>query len=71
MALSDYASDEDIINQIRLHFEDEQQYDMEFRTILNNVVDTGKTFYLEFRGKKFNIDKITGSVIEINPKGDD
>lgn len=67
MAISEYFSDDDLITQLRLQFKDEQQWDIDFKTIFNQIEDTGKNFYLEFRGRKFNIDKITGAVTEINP----
>lgn len=68
MAVSEFFSDDDLITQLRLQFSDEQQWDMDFRTVFNQIEDIGKVFYLEFRGRKFNIDKITGTVTEVNPK---
>ena len=65
MALSEYFTDEDFISQLRLQFDYEEMWDIDFRTILNRVEDNGDKLYLEFRNRKFNIDKITGIITEV------
>ena len=65
MALSEYFTDEEFISQLRLQFDYEEMWDIDFRTILNRVEDNGDKLYLEFRNRKFNIDKITGIITEV------
>lgn len=65
MALSEYFTDEEFISQLRLQFDYEEMWDIDFRTIINRVMDNGDKLYLEFRDRKFNIDKITGIVTEV------
>lgn len=65
MALSPYFSDEDLETQLRLQFDIDEMYDMDFTTIFNQIQDAGKKYYLRLRGREFFIDKITGTVSEI------
>ncbi len=71
MAISEYFTDEDLCSQLRLQFDENQQYDMDFRTVFSHIVDRGGDLYLELRGKHFSIDKITGTVTLLNPSDDD
>lgn len=71
MALSDYFTDEDLEQQIRMQFPVEQQYDMDFKTIFNNIVEQGDYLYLNFRGKKFQIDKLTAAITVLSEKEDE
>lgn len=66
MAVSEYCSDEDIINSLRGFFDVDEQWDDDFMMIFNRIVDRGLDFYLVFRGRKFSIDKITGAVTEVS-----
>lgn len=65
MALSEFCTDEDIINNLRSLFDPEEQFDTDFQMIFNMITDRGLDFYLVFRGRRFSIDKITGAVSEI------
>lgn len=65
MALSEFCTDEDIINNLRSLFGPEEQFDTDFQMIFNMITDRGLDFYLVFRGRRFSIDKITGAVSEI------
>lgn len=65
MALSEFCTDEDIINNLRSLFDPEEQFDTDFQMIFNMMLDRGLDFYLVFRGRKFSIDKVTGAVSEI------
>lgn len=65
MAVSDYFTDEELESQLRLFFEEEQQFDVDFKLFFNQIIDRGEDLYLEFRGKCFSIDKITGFVNEV------
>lgn len=66
MAVSDWFADEDLCTQLRLQFEEDQMWDMDFKTVFSHIVDRGEDLYLELRGRKFSIDKITGTVTEVN-----
>lgn len=63
--LSEYFTDEDLENQLRLQFDEEEMWDMDFRTVFNQVEDIGDVFQLRLRGRVFNIDKVTGGVLEV------
>ena len=65
MVVSPYFTDDDLISQLRLHFEDELQWDIDFKVFLNRIVDRGNDYYLRIRGREFSIDKITGVVSEV------
>ena len=66
MALSEWVTDDDICTQLRLHFDYDEMWDMDFKTVFSHVIDRGEDLYLELRGRKFSIDKITGTVTEVN-----
>ena len=65
MSFSKFFTDDDLCNQLRSHFEDSEQWDIDFTTIFGLIIDRGIDYYLEFRGRKFSIDKLTGFVTEI------
>ena len=65
MALSEYFTDEELITQLRLQFDWEDMWDVDFTTIFQSIDDEGDYFSLNFRNRCFHIDKITGIVIEV------
>lgn len=65
MALSPYFTDEELISQIRLQFDYDDMWDIDFTTIFQSIEDEGDYFSLEFRNRCFHIDKIMGIVIEV------
>ena len=65
MVVSEYFTDEDLEAQLRSQFDEDEQWDMDFTTIFTFIVDRGVDLYLEFRGRKFVIDKLTGNVSEV------
>jgi hypothetical protein len=65
MALSEYFTDEELICQLRLQFEWEEMWDIDFTTIFQSIEDMGDYFSLNFRNRVFHIDKITGIVVEV------
>ena len=67
MAIGDYFTDDELETQLRLQFDEEEQWDVDFKTVFNQIEDRGDDLYLEFRSRKFSIDKITGVVSEIEP----
>lgn len=65
MSFSEFFTDDDLCNQLRSQFDDQEQWDIDFTTIFGLIVDRGIDYYLEFRGRKFSIDKLTGFVSEL------
>jgi len=65
MALSEYFTDEELISQLRLQFDWEEMWDIDFTTIFQSIEDIGDYFSLNFRNRVFHIDKITGIVVEV------
>lgn len=63
--VSDYFTDEDLESNLRLEFEYEEMFDMDFRTVFNQIEDMGDFLQLRLRGRVFQIDKITGGVNEV------
>lgn len=66
MVVSDYFTDTDLETQLRLQFDYDEQWDIDFKTVFNQIIDRGNDFYLELRNRKFSINKITGVVTEVN-----
>lgn len=65
MALSPYFTDEELVSQLRLQFEYEDMWDIDFTTIFQAIEDLGDYYSLEFRNRHFQINKITGEVTEV------
>ena len=66
MSISPFFTDDELCSQLRLQFPPEQQCDADFKIVFNRIVDRGVDFFLEFRGKQFSIDKLTGCVTCLN-----
>ena len=64
-SLSVFFDDELIVENLRTFFDYEEMFDFDFTNILGAVIDRGDDFYLEFRSKKFSIDKLTGAISEV------
>ena len=71
MSFSEFFTDDELCNQLREQFDENEQYDMDFLTIFNLIVDREIDYYLEFRGRKFSIDKLTGFVTEVGDVEED
>jgi len=65
MALSPYFTDEELISQLRMQFDYDDMWDIDFTTIFQSIEDLGDYFSLNFRNRVFHIDKITGIVVEV------
>lgn len=63
--ISPYFTDSELETQLRMQFDDEEMWDTDLKPFLNHIVDRGADFYLEFRGRRFSIDKMTGTVTEL------
>ena len=66
MAVSEFFTDEELESQLRLHFDPDSQWDIDFTAFFNQIVDRGADLYLDIRGRKFSIDKLTGFVVEVS-----
>lgn len=66
MVVSQYFTDEDLVSQLRLQFDYEEQFTIDFYSILSQVVERSNDLYLELKGRCFSIDKITGIVTEVD-----
>lgn len=64
-SVSEYFTDEDLEQQLRLQFDFNEMWDMDFRTVFSQIEDYGDVFRLRLRNRLFNIDKITGVVSEV------
>ena len=71
MSFSDFFSDEDLETQLRLQFDYEEMWDFDFRIIFSQIIDRVDDYYLEFRGRRFSIDKITGDVTDLDGGDED
>lgn len=66
MVVSEFFTDEELEAQLRLQFDNDSQWDIDFPAFFNQIIDRGADLYLELRGRKFSIDKLTGYVTEVN-----
>lgn len=64
--ISDYFTDEDLEQGLRMEFDYEDMWDMDFKSVFSQIEDTGDCFRLKLKGRTFNIDYVTGSVSEVN-----
>ena len=63
--LSEYCTDEDIIDSLRLEFDYEEMHTVDWYTVLSQVEELDDDYLiLRFRGRVFKIDRVTGSVSE-------
>ena len=63
--ISEYFTDEDLEQSLRLQFEYDEMWTMDFRSVFNQITDEGDYLQLKLRGRIFKIDKITGGVSEV------
>ena len=65
MSLSDYYTDKSIVNQLRSFFEPEEQWNIDFESLLSQVEDYNDEYYtLKIKDRTFLIHKIQGFVQE-------
>ena len=63
--LSEYCTDEDIIDSLRLQFDYEEMHTVDWYTVLSQVEELDDDYLiLRFRGRVFKIDRVTGSASE-------
>ena len=63
--VSEYFTDEDLEQSLRLQFEYDEMWSMDFRSVFNQITDEGDYLQLKLRGRIFKIDKITAGVSEV------
>lgn len=66
MSVSDYFTDEELESQLRLQYDDTEQWTIDYRLFFNQIEDTGDSLYLKINDREFSIDKITGEVTDLN-----
>ena len=66
MSVSEYFTDEELESQLRLQYDDSEQWTIDFRLFFNQILDNGDVLYLKISDREFEIDKITGEVTDIN-----
>lgn len=64
-SLSVFFDDDLVVENLRTFFDYEEMFDFDFTNILGAVIDRTDDLYLEFRNRKFSIDKITGNITEV------
>ena len=63
--VSEYFTDEDLEQSLRLQFEYEEMFDRDFKTVFNQITEGDENYLqLKLRGRTFLIDRITGGVVE-------
>ena len=66
MSVSDYFTDEELESQLRLQYDDTEQWTIDYRLFFNQIEDNGDSLYLKINEREFSIDKITGEVTDLN-----
>lgn len=65
MTLSQYYLDKSIVNQLRSFFEPEEQWNIDFDSLLSQVEDYNEEYYiLKIKDRTFLIHKVQGFVQE-------
>ena len=70
MAVSEYFTDDELETQLRMQFDYDKMWTINFRNFFNNIIDNGSYLYLKIYDREFNIDPLTGVVTEVSTKGD-
>jgi len=63
--VSPYFSDEELVSQLRMQYGLEEMWNIDFQSLLSQIVDVGECLQLQIKGRTFNIDKVTGGVTEV------
>ena len=71
MSVSDYFTDEELESQLRLQYDDTEQWTIDYRLFFNQIVDNGDSLYLKINEREFDIDKITGEVTDLNEESEE
>ena len=61
-----YFTVQELEQVLRTFFPYDEMFTIDFRPFISQMEDFGSYFRLEMRGRKFNIDKITGIVMEVD-----
>lgn len=63
--LSPYFTDEDLVAQLSAMFEENVRHTFDYKRVFHEIDDVGDCLQLKFRGRVFNIDKVTGDLTEV------
>ena len=66
MALTEFGTDEGILDNLRMFFEVDEQAMVDWDTVLGQLVDVGAYFEVKVMGRCFHVDKSFGDVTEVN-----
>ena len=66
ITLSPYFTDNEVVSQLRPFFSTEEMWTIDFFNLLSQAEDKGEYFELRIMNRLFQIDKMTGSVTEVN-----
>ena len=63
--VSPYYSDEELCSQLRMQYSLDEMWNIDFQSLLSQIIDMGDYLRLQIKGRTFNIDKITANVTEV------
>ena len=64
--VSPYYTDEELCSQLRVHFDREEMWTIDFQALLSQITDMGEFYRLKVKGRVFNVDKVTANVVEVS-----
>ena len=64
MGIIRYCSDEELINNLRMYFPEDQQYSIPFSTWLHTMKETNDGLLLTVEDRQFPIHPVTGTVLK-------
>ena len=65
MALTEFGTDEGILDNLRMFFEVDEQEMVDWDTVLGQLVDVGAYFEVKVMGRCFHVAKRFGDVVEV------
>ena len=65
ISLSPYYPDSRVVNELRSFFSLTEMWKIDFYNLLSQAEDKGEYFELRIMNRLFQIDKITGGVVEV------
>ena len=66
MSVSPFFTDDELISQLRIQFEREKMFDVNWKSIFHMIEERETDYFLRFRGRKFSIDKVTAGIKEVD-----
>ena len=67
MPVSEWFSDENLISELRMFFNEDERANIDFQSYLGQLTDVDEsTWQVKIKDRLFNIDKVLCSVEEVN-----